>query len=314
MPAWRELEQSLPRVVKQHSTSGKGLVDYIPPPWADFDPKEVLDTNSHGFSVDIISNGTLLENVQLGSKAYYALGSMDECELVYKNPLVSRKHLILQLNRHGGLLLFDLNSTHGTTVNHKRVEPETYYLLKDGDQIRIGQRGTTSRTYVVCGPPETERGDDGTEETARPKKIAKKSPKTDEQEIMDAVKRATAADYYDTNLYFDEWGSYFDRDQEKAVKRNKPKQKTHTSESIKGDLRRLYQEEVDALNRWYKVLASAINDGLIEGSQKMSKTDSQLKKIQLKGFNEDRNKIQTQIDKIRSDIERYNKLLRLTRA
>ncbi|KAK1444736.1 hypothetical protein BgAZ_106420 [Babesia gibsoni] len=313
MSQWTKLEESLPRVVRRHSDEGKGVVEYVPPPWADFDTNEVLDKNAECYSLEIISHGTLLENVKLFDKPYYVLGSLDDCQLVYKNPLVSRRHLVFQLNRHGGLMLFDLKSTHGTTVNHMQIKPETYYLLRAGDQVRVGKRGSTSRTYIVCGP-EHVLSQEETEELPKRKKVAKDSTKEDERIIMEAVKKATAADYYDTSLGFDEYDSYFDSGEKTDDKGAKRKQKTHTSTSLKVDLNRLYQEEVEALNRWYAVLASAIDADIISSSQKMSKTDKQLKNIQLKGFNEDKLKLQNQLDNIRSEIERHKRLLRLTRS
>ncbi|GIX60841.1 FHA domain containing protein, putative [Babesia caballi] len=315
MEEWARLELALPRVVRRLGAEGRGVPSYLPPPWADFDPREVLGKDAEAYSVDVISNGTLLENVQLGKAAHCVLGSMDECELVYKNPLVSRRHLVLQLNRYGRLLLFDLGSTHGTTVNHRRVEPEKYHMLAVGDQIRIGQRGSTSRTYVVCGPEEVEPAcDDSTASGIRPRKVAKSLAERDEQEIMDKVKRATAADYYDTSLDFDELDDYYDRERVKELAVNKRKQKTHTAASLRGDLARLYREEVGVINRWHEILREARDAGLICEQQEVSKCDTPIKSIQRKGFDEDRAKLQEQVDRIRAEIDRYRKLLRLTRS
>ncbi|GBE59145.1 FHA domain containing protein, putative [Babesia ovata] len=314
MHEWEQLELTLPTAVRRGPEEGKGLVDYVPPPWAKFDPNEVLGKEAHALSVDVISRGTLLENVELGNSAHCVLGSMDECQLVYKNPLVSRRHLVLQLNRYGKLLLYDLGSTHGTTLNHVRIEPYKYYVLKVGDQIRIGQRGSTSRTYVICGPEETPTNQDDAKPATKPKKIAKSWAAKDEEEIMSKVKKATAADYYDTNLYFDEWDEYFDRDQVKQETEAKRKRKTHTAASLKADLMRLYQEEVDILNRWYSIVKQADDEGIIDAPDHSTKSVSLVKNIQRKGLDDDRTKLQEQIDGIRAEIDRYRKLLKLTRA
>ncbi|CDR97086.1 FHA domain containing protein, putative [Babesia bigemina] len=314
MHKWSQLELALPTASRRGSEEGRGLADYVPPPWASFDPQEVLGKDAHALSVDVISRGTLLENVELGRSAHCVLGSMDECQLVYKNPLVSRRHLVLQLNRYGRLLLYDLGSTHGTTLNHVRIEPCRYYLLKVGDQIRIGERGSTSRTYVVCGPEEAPAAQEDATPAPKPKKIAKSWAAKDEQEIMSKVKNATAADYYDTNLYFDEWDDYFDRDQVKQESESKRKRKTHTAASLKADLSRLYQEEVDLLNRWYTIVKQAEDEGIIGASGDPAKPVSLVKNIQRKGLDGDRAKLQEQIDAVRADIDRSRKLLKLTRA
>ncbi|ORM40061.1 Kanadaptin [Babesia sp. Xinjiang] len=314
MRDWEELELELPRVVRKHAVEGRGIVDYHPPLWADFNPKDVLGKDVYRYSVDIISNGTFLENVKLGSKSYCILGSMDDCDFVYKNPLVSRKHLVLQLNRHGSLLLYDLCSTHGTTLNHVRIEPDKYYMLKVGDQIRIGLRGSTSRTYVVCGPEESDPLQEDVTSDMKPKKKAKTLAEKDEQEIMAKVKNATAADYYDTHLYFDEWDDYFDRDQVKQESSAKRKQKTHTAASLKADLAKLCQEEIDILNRWYDIIKQAKEEGLIREGDVEIKAETLVKKIQKKGLNEDRAKLQDEVNRIREDIEYHKRLLRLTRT
>lgn len=50
---------------------------------------------------------------------------------------VSRLHAAIQ--RMGdGLYLVDLNSTNGTFLNGRRIEPHTPYLLHDRDHIRLG--------------------------------------------------------------------------------------------------------------------------------------------------------------------------------
>ncbi|GFE53110.1 FHA domain containing protein [Babesia ovis] len=312
MAEWTQLELSLPTVIKRHVEGSRGVIDYVPPPWADFNPQEVLGKDA--YSIDIISNGTLLENRKLGNKAYCILGSMDDCDLVYKNQLVSRKHLVIQLNRYGSLLLYDLGSTHGTTLNHVRIEPNKYYILNTGDQIRIGRRGTTSRTYIICGPEDADQPQEEATAESKPKKKAKTLAEKDDQEIMDKVKKATAADYYDTNLYFDEWDDYFDREQTKEENRTKRKQKTHTAASLRVDLKRLCQEEVDTLNRWYDILKQAKEEGLVQEDGAKTKPDTLVKKIQRKGLSEDRTKFQEKINQIREDIDYHKKLLRLTRT
>ena len=62
------------------------------------------------------------------------IGRTPHCDVVIKDPLVSREHCLLQLKSEG-LFLEDLNSANGTLVNEQRI---TRVLLHPGDKIRLG--------------------------------------------------------------------------------------------------------------------------------------------------------------------------------
>ncbi|NDJ86789.1 MAG: FHA domain-containing protein [Chloroflexi bacterium] len=51
---------------------------------------------------------------------------------------VSRRHALLTRDGHR-LFVTDLNSTNSTYINGQRLEPEATYVLRDGDEIRLGQ-------------------------------------------------------------------------------------------------------------------------------------------------------------------------------
>ncbi|EDO08047.1 FHA domain containing protein [Babesia bovis T2Bo] len=289
-----------------------GNTEYTPPPWANFNTAEVL-TQDNIYSLEIISRGKIIATEHLKDKRYYVLGSLDTCDLVYTNPLVSRRHLVLQYNRHGHLLLYDLKSTHGTTLNHEKIEPDKYYKLKNGDQVRIGTKGTTSRTYIVCGPDDPECTQQNEPELKKRKSVKDKLVK-DEQELMDKVSKATAAEYYDTNLYFDEYDEYFDRDPVNNKRQKKEKQKVHTAASLQHDIQELYQAEIDTLNRWYDILKQSKEEGFEYTGDTPTKTDTLMHTLQLKSLESDRIKYQKQLDTIQQDIEHLQKLLKLTQT
>lgn len=50
---------------------------------------------------------------------------------------VSREHAALHMTEKG-IVLFDLDSTNGTTLNNNRLPPERPFLLKNGDEVRFG--------------------------------------------------------------------------------------------------------------------------------------------------------------------------------
>jgi hypothetical protein len=71
--------------------------------------------------------------IELGSPPV-RIGRSTECELVLRDPRVSRQHARLH-SRDGLFVLTDLGSTNGTKVNGHRIRE---IVLGDGDEIRIG--------------------------------------------------------------------------------------------------------------------------------------------------------------------------------
>lgn len=71
--------------------------------------------------------------IELGSRPV-RIGRSTECELVLRDPRVSRQHARLHA-RDGLFVLTDLGSTNGTKVNGHRIRE---IVLGDGDAIQIG--------------------------------------------------------------------------------------------------------------------------------------------------------------------------------
>ncbi len=81
-----------------------------------------------------------------------AVGRGDNNHLVFAHPLVSRKHATLTCAAEGdSCVLTDLGSTHGTMLNHERIEPNTPITLKSGDIIEIGAFRLVYEKIVVGG-------------------------------------------------------------------------------------------------------------------------------------------------------------------
>jgi hypothetical protein len=70
----------------------------------------------------------------------FVIGRTPECQLSIEDPLVSRKHALLLVQRDG-VFLHDLGSRNGVFVNGRRVtEP---IALQDGDQVKVGDQQMT---------------------------------------------------------------------------------------------------------------------------------------------------------------------------
>lgn len=75
-----------------------------------------------GRSEGVENDGTM--NIDLSDSMAYQLG-------------VSRRHLML-IPEDDGILAFDLASRNGTTINGEKMLARKGYVLKDGDEIQLG--------------------------------------------------------------------------------------------------------------------------------------------------------------------------------
>src|SRR3954447_7652111 len=67
----------------------------------------------------------------------FLIGRTPECQLSLDDPLVSRRHAILEI-QPDGVFVQDLGSRNGVFVNGERAEIRT--RLNEGDVIRIGSQ------------------------------------------------------------------------------------------------------------------------------------------------------------------------------
>lgn len=78
-------------------------------------------------------------------------GRVDLCDFVLEHPTISRFHAVLQFRTSGDAYIYDLGSTHGTSINKTQVKQKVYVDLRVGDVIRFGH---SSRLYIFQGPSE----------------------------------------------------------------------------------------------------------------------------------------------------------------
>ncbi|KAF2316988.1 hypothetical protein GH714_009815 [Hevea brasiliensis] len=105
----------------------------------------------HNFYLEVLKDGSIIEQLDIYEKGAYMFGRVDLCDFVLEHPTISRFHAVLQFKRNGDAYLYDLNSTHGTFINKCQVEKKVYVELNVGDIIRFG---LSSRLYIFQGPSE----------------------------------------------------------------------------------------------------------------------------------------------------------------
>ena len=116
-------------------------LSYTPPPWS--------APPSSTFTLEAIKDGLVVEALDVSARPYYVIGRHPStADLVVAHPSVSRQHAVLQFRDTGEAFLFDLGSTHGTTINKQAVPARTYVAVRVGAMIRLGQ---SSRTLCLMG-------------------------------------------------------------------------------------------------------------------------------------------------------------------
>ena len=104
------------------------------------------------FSLEVLKNGCIISNVDLTSKPFHVFGRLPTCDVSLEHPSVSRYHAVIQYkasdtsNSEKGFYIYDLGSTHGTTVNKSRLEPKRYYRLRVGYVFKFGG---SSRLFIL---------------------------------------------------------------------------------------------------------------------------------------------------------------------
>lgn len=150
------------------------------------------------YTLDVLKNGVIIENLLLSSKAFYVFGRLPQpaCDVPLEHPSISRYHAILQFirneesNEEGGdsnaqlatgWYVYDLGSTHGTFVNKQRAVPRTYLAVKTGDFLRFG---ASTRQFILQA---------ATSEIDEPESEPKQEKQKDVSDVESNTKRESDA-------------------------------------------------------------------------------------------------------------------------
>ena len=131
------------------------------------------DPGGQPFSLSVIKNGRIIEEIDISQKPYVVFGRLPSCDVQFEHPSVSRYHAVLQYlphRNHGdgeeegdkahshstlfsgsvpqeaGHYVYDLGSTHGTTLNKTKINPRCYCRVRVGQMIKFGG---SSRLFLL---------------------------------------------------------------------------------------------------------------------------------------------------------------------
>jgi len=141
----------------------RASAQYSPPSWARRPQLSMC-------GLEVYKGGKLVEIVKdINRKKCTIFGrNKDMADCVLQHPSISRQHSAIVHGSSGNIYLIDLGSSHGTSLNKKRVPNDKREVLRDGDIIRFG---ASTREYHVRLRLDS---DDESEDESRSKRKARK--------------------------------------------------------------------------------------------------------------------------------------------
>eukprot|EP00761_Pharyngomonas_kirbyi_P010363 gb/GECH01010383.1/.p1 GENE.gb/GECH01010383.1/~~gb/GECH01010383.1/.p1 ORF type:complete len:2328 (+),score=375.31 gb/GECH01010383.1/:1-6984(+) len=142
--------QTAPEKPSIDNTNNQNRV-YHPPLWSAKPSKPV--------TLQIIKEGVIVDQIDISDKPFYIVGRLENSvDIPMLHPSVSRAHAVLQHRNNGYLYIYDLNSTHGTFWNRRRIKPHTHVPVRSGDSISFGasSRFITLEGKGMSAPPSQE--------------------------------------------------------------------------------------------------------------------------------------------------------------
>ncbi len=102
----------------------------------------------HKFELEVLKSGTILEQVDVGTKTHYTFGrSKDNVDVCLEHPSISRLHAVLQYRDNGSIYIYDCGSTHGVTVNKQKIPANEFVEIRVGDMLGFG---ASTRYVGLC--------------------------------------------------------------------------------------------------------------------------------------------------------------------
>lgn len=100
------------------------------------------------FGFEILKNGNLCGKIPF-NKYILKIGRTPENDIISLHPSTSRHHATLSITKDNHCMLVDENSTHGTFVNKKQIQPKIPVRVRVGFFLKFGN---STRNFILTGP------------------------------------------------------------------------------------------------------------------------------------------------------------------
>ncbi len=92
----------------------------------------------------LVLSSNFLGKTFIIDKPQTTIGRLEECDIHIQDPLISKKHCIINIDEEGKFSIEDLDSTNSTYINEKKIKKDVKLIY--GDRIIIGN--TIMRFYL----------------------------------------------------------------------------------------------------------------------------------------------------------------------
>ena len=89
---------------------------------------------------------------EIPSKGQVSVGRLPDSDLQLDDPSVSRRHALMQM-KDGKVLVCDVGSSFGTTINGQRLEPNKWYTVPDGASVQWAHQEMKLESAAPPPPP-----------------------------------------------------------------------------------------------------------------------------------------------------------------
>ena len=140
----KERNQAVSKLSPAEKRAQAVPIPYKEPSWSGV-PKQ-------SYYLEVLKGGTILSKILLNEKPYLVFGRLESCDVMLEHPSLSRFHMVLQYRQVGdsdndpGFYVYDLDSTHGSFLNKRKLKPKTYCRMHVGHMFKLA--GST-RLYIL---------------------------------------------------------------------------------------------------------------------------------------------------------------------
>ena len=96
-----------------------------------------LSSNPPGVHFKVEKRSECVEQIPLDDRQYYVFGRTDKAHYTLAHKSISREHFAIVHHQNGAVLVVDLQSSRGTTLNGEPLPAQGMVPLKHGDRIQV---------------------------------------------------------------------------------------------------------------------------------------------------------------------------------
>jgi len=108
-----------------------------------------MSNSERSVKIGFVCDKLLVKKVAFskGNQAVLIIGKSNTCDIILEDSTISKQHAQILHNENNELFLIDLDSSNGTFINDRKLEPGVPYPIKDTDDIQFSSIGAIKLTF-----------------------------------------------------------------------------------------------------------------------------------------------------------------------